>query len=177
MDRHAAKLRLNRQLSQISQLIPSASFKLTVSPSSPWPQWTSMSLNTWWQPAMLQLRLYPLPPTSRTVSAAAWILRNWHFSIDRFCDRKTVVNSGDSQANLLQLIQSLGEYLTNDDGFIRAKGRATWYSDLYRYWKYCWQMISFSATGLLSHVLSDTNQSSINAAAGTLLHSNMIWFI
>ncbi|KAI9282888.1 Dos2-interacting transcription regulator of RNA-Pol-II-domain-containing protein [Umbelopsis sp. AD052] len=61
-------------------------------------------------------------------------------------DISTIVNSGDTQANLLQLIQSLGEYLTNDDGFIRAK-----------------------ATGLLSHVLSDTNQSSINAAAVDVL--------
>lgn len=32
------------------------------------------------------------------------------------------VNSNSVQANLLQLIQSMGEYLTNDDDHIRAKG-------------------------------------------------------
>ncbi|CAO3697107.1 unnamed protein product [Umbelopsis ramanniana] len=67
-------------------------------------------------------------------------------AVSASADISNIVNSRDSQANLLQLIQSLGEYLTNDDGFIRAK-----------------------ATGLLSHVLSDTNQSSINAAAVDVL--------
>lgn len=33
-----------------------------------------------------------------------------------------VVNSDSIQENLLRLIQSLGEYLTNDDEFVRAKG-------------------------------------------------------
>lgn len=32
------------------------------------------------------------------------------------------VNSNSVQANLLQLIQSMGEYLTNDDDHVRAKG-------------------------------------------------------
>lgn len=32
------------------------------------------------------------------------------------------INQGSVQENLLQLIQTLGEYLTNDDGFVRAKG-------------------------------------------------------
>lgn len=35
----------------------------------------------------------------------------------------TAVNEGSVQDNLLLLIQELGEYLTNDDEFIRAKGR------------------------------------------------------
>lgn len=37
----------------------------------------------------------------------------------------TAVNAGSIQDNLLLLIQELGEYLTNDDEFIRAKGRHT----------------------------------------------------
>lgn len=32
------------------------------------------------------------------------------------------VNAGSIQDNLLQLIQALGEYLTSDDEFVRAKG-------------------------------------------------------
>jgi DNA repair/transcription protein MET18/MMS19 len=32
------------------------------------------------------------------------------------------VNEGSVQDNLLRLIQTLGEYLINDDEFVRAKG-------------------------------------------------------
>ncbi|GAB5591220.1 hypothetical protein Unana1_06120 [Umbelopsis nana] len=67
-------------------------------------------------------------------------------AISASTDISTIVNSEDTQANLLLLIQSLGEYLTNDDGFIRAK-----------------------ATGLLSHVLTNANQEAINTAAVDVL--------
>lgn len=35
-----------------------------------------------------------------------------------------VVNAASIQENLLRLIQGLGEYLTNDDEFVRAKGKS-----------------------------------------------------
>ncbi|KAI7878974.1 hypothetical protein K492DRAFT_132041 [Lichtheimia hyalospora FSU 10163] len=56
------------------------------------------------------------------------------------------VNSNSVQANLLQLIQSMGEYLTNDDDHVRAK-----------------------AIGLLSHTLHNCNHDSINDAAVSVL--------
>ncbi|KAI9315826.1 RNAPII transcription regulator C-terminal-domain-containing protein [Dichotomocladium elegans] len=56
------------------------------------------------------------------------------------------VNSNSVQANLLQLIQSMGEYLTNDDDHIRAK-----------------------AIGLLSHTLHKCDHDSINDTAVSVL--------
>ncbi|KAI9256906.1 Dos2-interacting transcription regulator of RNA-Pol-II-domain-containing protein [Sporodiniella umbellata] len=56
------------------------------------------------------------------------------------------VNQGSVQEHLLQLIQCLGEYLTSDDDFIRAK-----------------------ATGLLSHCLMDCQQEAINESAVSVL--------
>ncbi|KAI7856980.1 Dos2-interacting transcription regulator of RNA-Pol-II-domain-containing protein [Circinella umbellata] len=56
------------------------------------------------------------------------------------------VNTASVQANLLQLIQSMEEYLTSDDDHIRAK-----------------------ATGLLSHTLHKCDQQSINEAAVSVL--------
>ncbi|KAI8148945.1 Dos2-interacting transcription regulator of RNA-Pol-II-domain-containing protein [Fennellomyces sp. T-0311] len=56
------------------------------------------------------------------------------------------VNTASVQANLLQLIQSMEEYLTSDDDQIRAK-----------------------ATGLLSHTLHKCNQHSLNEAAVSVL--------
>ncbi|CAO3701309.1 unnamed protein product [Rhizopus microsporus] len=58
------------------------------------------------------------------------------------------VNQGSVQENLLQLIQTLGEYLTNDDGFVRAK-----------------------ATGLLSTSLTECRQEDINESAGNSVTS------
>ncbi|GAA5803787.1 Dos2-interacting transcription regulator of RNA-Pol-II-domain-containing protein [Helicostylum pulchrum] len=57
-----------------------------------------------------------------------------------------IVNKGSVQNNLLELIQELGEYLTNDDEFIRAK-----------------------ATGLLSNTLNDCEQEVINESAVSVL--------
>lgn len=56
------------------------------------------------------------------------------------------VNAGSIQDNLLLLIQELGEYLTNDDEFIRAK-----------------------ATGLLSNTLTECQQEAINESAVSVL--------
>ncbi|CEG83217.1 hypothetical protein RMATCC62417_17177 [Rhizopus microsporus] len=58
------------------------------------------------------------------------------------------INQGSVQENLLQLIQTLGEYLTNDDGFVRAK-----------------------ATGLLSASLMECRQEDINESAGNSVTS------
>ncbi|KAG2210963.1 hypothetical protein INT47_000123 [Mucor saturninus] len=58
------------------------------------------------------------------------------------------VNEGSVQNNLLSLIQELGEYLINDDEFIRAK-----------------------ATGLLSNTLNDCEQELINDSAVSVLVS------
>ncbi|KAI8387304.1 Dos2-interacting transcription regulator of RNA-Pol-II-domain-containing protein [Blakeslea trispora] len=57
-----------------------------------------------------------------------------------------IVNLGSVQDNLLQLIQALGQYLTNDDEFIRAK-----------------------ATGLLSSTLANCQQEAINESAVSVL--------
>ncbi|KAI8372565.1 Dos2-interacting transcription regulator of RNA-Pol-II-domain-containing protein [Choanephora cucurbitarum] len=57
-----------------------------------------------------------------------------------------IVNLGSVQDNLLQLIQALGEYLTNDDEFVRAK-----------------------ATSLLSSTLADCQQEAINESAVSVL--------
>ncbi|RCH82785.1 hypothetical protein CU098_003519, partial [Rhizopus stolonifer] len=58
----------------------------------------------------------------------------------------TIVNQGSVQDKLLQLIQTMGEYLTNDDEFVRAK-----------------------ATGLLSSTLTDCKQEDINESAASVL--------
>lgn len=47
-----------------------------------------------------------------------YIPTNFHVLIVFF----VVVNEGSVQDNLLRLIQTLGEYLINDDEFVRAKG-------------------------------------------------------
>ncbi|KAG0182247.1 hypothetical protein DFQ29_005130 [Apophysomyces sp. BC1021] len=56
------------------------------------------------------------------------------------------VNNDAVQENLLRLIQSMGEYLTSEDDFIRAK-----------------------ATGLLSHTLQHCQHASINESAVSVL--------
>ncbi|GAN08747.1 MMS19 nucleotide excision repair protein homolog [Mucor ambiguus] len=58
----------------------------------------------------------------------------------------SIVNEGSVQDNLLRLIQTLGEYLINDDEFVRAK-----------------------ATGLLSNALTDCKQEAINESAVSVL--------
>ncbi|CAO3642299.1 unnamed protein product [Mucor fragilis] len=58
----------------------------------------------------------------------------------------SIVNEGSVQDNLLRLIQTLGEYLVNDDEFVRAK-----------------------ATGLLSSTLTDCKQEAINESAVSVL--------
>ncbi|KAI9275582.1 RNAPII transcription regulator C-terminal-domain-containing protein [Phascolomyces articulosus] len=115
---------------------------------------------------------FPLKVTS-SFSGSAAFLYYWHFplttnlmdSIEREVTNYMVstgdssaeasqaaanivqaVNTASVQANLLQLIQSMEEYLTSDDDQIRAK-----------------------ATGLLSHTLHKCDQQSINEAAVSVL--------
>ena len=55
-----------------------------------------------------------MPSVSQPISAC------WHVLLH------IVVNEGSVQDNLLRLIQTLGEYLVNDDEFVRAKGDTWW---------------------------------------------------
>lgn len=84
------------------------------------------------------------------------------------------VNQGSVQENLLQLIQTLGEYLTNDDGFVRAKGNNI---TLYKKKKggkgilTTLLYIPNLATGLLSTSLTECRQEDINESAGNSVTS------
>ncbi|KAG2184461.1 hypothetical protein INT43_000370 [Umbelopsis isabellina] len=80
-----------------------------------------------------------------------------------------IVNSGNTQTTLLQLIQSLGEYLTNEDGFIRAKGKTHYTTSCSFATDLLTNKLFFSATGLLSQTLANADQASINVQAVDVL--------